>query len=82
MLAINSYYSNLIEGNATHPHEIRAAQRGDYSGDPATRDLQLESLAHMQVQQWLCEQNPDLDTIFSVEFILALHREFYARPRA
>ncbi len=79
MLAINSYYSNLIEGNATRPHEIRAAQRGDYSGDPAKRDLQLESLAHMQVQQWLHEQNPDLDTLFSAEFIRALHREFYAR---
>jgi hypothetical protein len=27
MAAINSYYSNLIEGNSTRPHEIRAAQR-------------------------------------------------------
>ena len=26
MGVINSYYSNLIEGNATQPHEIRAAQ--------------------------------------------------------
>lgn len=24
MAAINSYYSNLIEGNSTRPHEIRA----------------------------------------------------------
>jgi hypothetical protein len=38
MRVINSYYSNLIEGNATRPHEIRAAQRGDYSGDPANPD--------------------------------------------
>ena len=30
MRVINSYYSNLIEGNATRPHEIRAAQRGDW----------------------------------------------------
>lgn len=28
MAAINSYYSNLIEGNSTRPHEIRAAQTG------------------------------------------------------
>lgn len=79
MLAINSYYSNLIEGNATRPHEIRAAQRGDYSGEPAKRDLQLESLAHMQVQQWLRDLNPDLDTVFSTDFIRSLHREFYLR---
>lgn len=79
MLAINSYYSNLIEGNATRPHEIRAAQRGDYSRDPAKRDLQRESLAHMEVQQWLRAQNPGLDTLFSVDFIRTLHGQFYER---
>ena len=55
MRVINSYYSNLIEGNSTRPHEIRAAQRGNYSADPAKRDLQEESLGHMAVQQWLQE---------------------------
>lgn len=77
MAAVNSYYSNLIEGNATRPHEIRAASRGDYSKDPVKRDLQLESLAHMRVQEWLGEQKPDLDTLFTSEFICELHRAFY-----
>jgi len=40
MAIINSYYSNLIEGNSTHPHEIRAAQAGEFSDDPSKRDLQ------------------------------------------
>jgi len=79
MAAINSYYSNLIEGNSTRPHEIRAAQQGNYSGDPAKRDLQQESLAHMQVQEWLIEQKPDLDRLFTPEFICQLHCEFYQR---
>lgn len=79
MAVINSYYSNLIEGNATRPHEIRAAQRGDYDADPARRDLQRESLAHMAVQKWLQEQQPDLDTLFSPGFIQQLHHEFYVR---
>jgi Fic family protein len=79
MAAINSYYSNLIEGNATHPHEIRAAQRGNYSRDRAKRDLQQESLAHMEVQQWLQALNPDLDTVFNPSFIAQLHHEFYRR---
>jgi Fic family protein len=79
MAAINSYYSNLIEGNPTRPHEIRAAQRGTYSGDAAKRDLQLESLAHMQVQEWLSAQKLDLARLFSPEFICRLHREFYQR---
>ncbi len=79
MRVINSYYSNLIEGNATRPHEIRAAQRGDYSDDSAKRDLQKESLGHMAVQHWVGELNPNLDTIFSSEFIQTLHEKFYTQ---
>ncbi|MEB8432972.1 Fic family protein [Cocleimonas sp. KMM 6892] len=77
MSVINSYYSNLIEGNATRPHEIRAAQREEYSDDPIKRDLQKESLAHISVQQWLREKSPDLDTIYSTAFIKELHMRFY-----
>jgi len=77
MAVINSYYSNLIEGNRTRPHEIREAQRGNFSKDPAKRDLQMESVAHIRVQDWIREQSPDQDEIFSPEFIQAIHREFY-----
>jgi len=77
MAVINSYYSNLIEGNRTLPAEIRAAQQGDFSKDPAKRDLQLESLAHIAVQQWIMAQAPDLNTLYTPDFIEALHREFY-----
>lgn len=77
MRVINSYYSNLIEGNATQPHEIRAAQRGDYFTDAAKRDLQEESLGHMAVQQWLQTQSPTIEEVFSPAFILEVHRQFY-----
>jgi len=77
MAVINSYYSNLIEGNNTPPHEIRAAQAGSFSDDPIRRDLQLESIAHIHVQDWLAKEKPDVDTLYTPEFILAIHREFY-----
>ena len=77
MAVINSYYSNLIEGNRTQPHEIREAQQGNFSADPAKRDLQLESIAHIKVQQWLEQQNYDTDALFSIEVIQSIHREFY-----
>lgn len=77
MRVINSYYSNLIEGNATHPHEIRSAQQGNYSNDPVRRDLQKESLGHMAVQQWLQDQSPTLEQLFSPVFIQEIHRQFY-----
>ena len=79
MRVINSYYSNLIEGNPTPPHDIRAAQRGDYNADAAKRDLQQESIAHMEVQAWLQQQNPSLETLFSSAFLLAIHEQFYQR---
>lgn len=77
MAVINSYYSNLIEGNSTLLHEIRAAQAGEFFTDPVKRDLQLESIAHIHVQNWLENEKPDLDTLFTAEFIQAIHREFY-----
>lgn len=77
MSVINSYYSNLIEGNPTLPHEIRAAQREEYSNDTAKRDFQMESLAHIAVQDWLRDQALDLDVIFNPAFIKELHLRFY-----
>lgn len=78
MAVINSYYSNLIEGNRTLPHEIRAAQKGEFSTDPAKRDLQLESLAHIQVQEWIEQYISDLDTLYQPECIQAIHEKFYS----
>lgn len=75
--AINSYYSNLIEGNNTKPWEIRQAAEGNYSADPARRDLQLESVAHMRVQAWLADQDIDRATLCSADFLREIHRVFY-----
>lgn len=76
---INSYYSNLIEGHSTHPIDIERAMRSDYSSDPARRDLQIESLAHINCQRAVesrLQADPGLD-IASGDFIIWLHRIFY-----
>src|SRR2546427_1109648 len=49
--SMNCYYSNLIEGHNTHPHDIEKALRDDYSADPVKRELQREAVAHIHVQQ-------------------------------
>lgn len=76
---INSYYSNLIEGHSTHPFDIERAMRQDYATDPARRDLQLESLAHIHCQRtietWLQEE-PTLN-VAGVDFLCRVHRLFY-----
>lgn len=81
---INSYYSNLIEGHTTHPIDIERAMRQDYSGEPAKRALQDESLAHIEVQKAIehrLESEPDLDLAYS-EFIRWVHAQFYQRMPA
>ena len=45
--SMNCYYSNLIEGHDTHPHDIDRALVADYSSRPAKRALQLEARAHI-----------------------------------
>lgn len=79
MEVINSYYSNLIEGNATLPHEVRAAQLGEFSADPAKRDLQKESLAHIAVQRWLAQQQFSLAQLYTPQCIREIHRRFYEK---
>ena len=80
LCVVNSYYSNLIEGHNTHPIDIERAMRRDYFADPQKRDLQLESQTHIAVQQQLAQRlqvEPQI-AIAAPEFLLWLHREFYA----
>lgn len=79
--SMNSYYSNLIEGHNTHPADIERALRQDFSLDPATRALQLESKAHIEVQLLLEERlsASDPPIICSADFLCWIHKEFYDR---
>jgi Fic family protein len=76
---INSYNSNLIEGNNTEPAEIEKAMKRDYSQDPAKRNLQMESLAHIHVQREMekkLAENPDQDPS-DRDFLCWIHEVFY-----
>lgn len=76
---INSYYSNLIEGHNTHPYDIVRAMQEQYDAEPAKRNLQLESVAHITVQRQMeaCLQEEAPPNITGQEFLYALHREFF-----
>jgi Fic family protein len=77
---MNCYYSNLIEGHNTRTADIERALQGDLDENGARRNLQIEARAHIHVQR-------EIDAKFSAgklgepasrEFILWLHRTFYA----
>ena len=81
MRTVNCYYSNLIEGHDTHPASIDRAMRKEYSAEPATRDLQLEARAHIEVQRLIdarLSADPRLD-VTAPAFLAWIHREIYER---
>ncbi|MCX5842900.1 MAG: Fic family protein, partial [Deltaproteobacteria bacterium] len=76
---ISSYYSNLIEGHNTHPHDIFRAMQKEYDSEPVKRNLQLESVAHITVQRDIEKklQEESAVNITGREFLCTIHREFY-----
>lgn len=78
---VNSYYSNLIEGNGTHPIDIERAMAGDYSSNVQKRELQIESRIHIEVQRKVSEKLKEnhTETITNEDFLCWIHREFYAQ---
>src|ERR1035441_478682 len=79
--SMNSYYSNLIEGHRTRPRDIDAAIRKDFSADSAQRSLQIQHVAHMEVQAEMEAKLPAMPAgdICSTEFLCWLHEGFYRR---
>lgn len=77
--AMNCYYSNLIEGHDTHPVDIERALHQDFSKDDRQRDLQLEALAHIAVQQWLDEGGLPVGYALTVGGIREIHRCFFGK---
>src|SRR5437899_9555524 len=77
--SMNCYYSNLIEGHNTLPHDIERALAHDYSTEPNKRNLQLEAVAHIEVQRKIDSGADDAALPTSAKYIQWLHREFESR---
>jgi len=77
--SMNCYYSNLIEGHDTHPRDIDRALHKDYSTEPRKRALQLEAVAHIEVQKAIDEGDAPKDFPASSTYAVWLHREFCRR---
>jgi Fic family protein len=77
--SMNCYYSNLIEGHDTHPRDIDRALAKNYAREPKRRALQLEAVAHIEVQTQIDEKKDAPNDPTSTEYILWLHREFCRR---
>ena len=76
---MNCYYSNLIEGHDTRPRDIARALAGDLDENEGRRDLQIEAVAHVRVQEKIDRLAAEdrLPEPASRDFIRWLHAEFY-----
>ncbi|MEA3497751.1 MAG: Fic family protein, partial [Campylobacterota bacterium] len=73
----NSYYSNRIESEGTHPIDIDRAMKKEFSNDENKRSLQKLSLAHIEVQKYIESNITNNNSIYKKEFILDIHKQFY-----
>lgn len=76
--AMNSYYSNKIEGQHTLPMEIEQALRQDYSADADKARRQRLAVAHMQTERWL-ESAPADHVVWSADAVTAIHQHLFAQ---
>jgi Fic family protein len=73
---MNSYYSNRIEGQSTHPLDIARALRSDYSTSSTTARLQRLALAHIRAEL-LLEGRPT-EQALQMGFLQEAHAAIYA----
>ena len=79
--AMNSYYTNKIEGQHTLPSEIENALAHSFSDDQDVRRKQRIAIAHMKTEQWAEQRYSGAlwRELFSVEVIASLHRHLFSQ---
>ena len=82
--AMNSYYSNRIEGQHTLPGEIEQALRDDYSVDSDRARRQRLALAHMATERELDRRCPiwSNDQVWSAQMVCDIHQDLFAQLEA
>jgi Fic family protein len=84
---MNSYYSNLIEGQSTHPANIERALRADFSNRPDVARRQRLAVAHIEAERSLeatvCATPTAAETLaLRSDFLIDAHRAMYGRLAA
>lgn len=78
--AMNSYYSNRIEGQSTHPLNIERSLHRDFSSTPRIARLQRLALAHIEAEREIEDwATTDPLAAFTPEGIRRIHYALYSR---
>lgn len=79
--SVNSYYSNRIEGQHTHPRDIERALKKSFSKEPKKARLQRLAVAHIVAQEEMEKRLARMPEtpVFGAEFLADLHKSFHER---
>ncbi len=79
--AMNSYYTNKIEGQHTLPFNIERALKKDFDADIELAKKQRLAISHMEVEELLETQleKAGLDDLFDAALVRKIHGELYSR---
>jgi Fic family protein len=77
--SMNSYYSNRIEGQGTHPRNIDSALKHDFSSKPDTAKLQRIAVAHIEAEKELEQDAKDEANVLTGAFLCRAHASLYGR---
>ncbi|MBT9495036.1 MAG: Fic family protein [Paucibacter sp.] len=81
--SMNSYYSNRIEGQGTHPLNIDRALKADFSAQPGVAQRQRIALAHIDAERALEQDLKGLvaseEVTLTSDFLAKAHRALYSR---
>lgn len=75
---MNSFYSNRIEGQSTHPLNIDRALRHDFSDRPGIALLQRIALAHIHAERDV-EALAQTEPALTIAFAAAAHKAMYEK---
>lgn len=73
---MNSFYSNRIEGQSTHPHNIERALQNDFSQKPDEARLQRIAMSHIEAEKEL-EGRMGNGSALTSAFLVDAHRALY-----
>lgn len=77
--SMNSYYSNRIEGQSTHPRHIDSALRLDFSNKPDVAQRQRIALAHIEAERELETLRTPEEDVLKSPLLLRAHAALYGR---
>lgn len=77
--SMNSYYSNRIEGQGTHPLNIERALRKEFSDKPDVARLQRVAIAHIAAERELEASVASGESALASTFLTKSHQILYSR---